>query len=172
MIIGISKENGDRILENFLVGASKVNGSVECAKESIEIMDKFDDSQLIVSLLVSNSIRSLGQIPERVVDFEVEVLSALTTMFTTCDESDIPAEFEYLFLGTEDEVLEVVSHALGVDKSKLSLASSSMELEEWDSLGHIAIIQDIQNKFEGRYEETGKLASAITVEEIWKILNS
>jgi hypothetical protein len=109
MIIGISKENGDRILENFLVGASKVNGSVECAKESIEIMDKFEDSQLIVSLLVSNSIRSLGQIPERVVNFEVEVLSALTTMFTTCDESDIPAEFEDLFLGTEDEVLDKVS---------------------------------------------------------------
>jgi hypothetical protein len=108
MIIGISKENGDRILENFLIGASKENGSVECAKESIEIMDKFDDSQLIVSLLVSNSIRSLGQIPERVIDFEIEVLSALTTMFTTCDEVDIPAEFEDLFLGTEDEVLDKV----------------------------------------------------------------
>ena len=108
MIIGISKEDGDRILENFLIGASKDNGSVECAKESIEIMDRFEDSQLIVSLIVSNSMRKSGQIPERVIDFEVEILSALTTMFNTCDEPKIPVEFGKLFSGTEEEVLDKV----------------------------------------------------------------
>ena len=108
MIIGINKEDGDRILENFLIGASKENGSIECAKESIKIMDKFEDSQLIVSLIISISLRNAGQIPESIVDFEVNILSALTTMFSTCDESDIPAEFNDLFLGTDDEVLDKV----------------------------------------------------------------
>ena len=104
MIIGISKEDGDRILENFLVDASKKNGSVECAKESMRIMDRFDDSQLIVSLIISNSMRNAKQMPERVIDFEVEILSALTTMFSTCDETEIPVEFGKLFSGTEEEV--------------------------------------------------------------------
>lgn len=108
MIIGISKEDGDRILENFLVDASKKNGSVECAKESMRIMDRFDDSQLIVSVIISNSMRGGGQIPQRVVDFEVEILSALTTMFSTCDEEEIPVEFGKLFSGTEEEVLDKV----------------------------------------------------------------
>ena len=108
MIIGISKEDGDRILENFLVDASKKNGSVECAKESMKIMDRFDDSQLIVSLIISNSMRNAKQMPERVIDFEVEILSALTTMFSTCDKEEIPVEFGKLFSGTEEEVLDKV----------------------------------------------------------------
>lgn len=108
MIIGISKEDGDRILENFLIGASKDNGSVECAKESIKIMDRFDDSQLIVSLIISNSMRKSGQIPERVINFEVEILYALTTMFSTCNKPEIPVELEDLFSGTEEEVLDKV----------------------------------------------------------------
>ena len=108
MIIGISKEDGDRILENFLIDASKKNGSVECAKESMKIMDRFDDSQLIVSLIISNSMRNAKQMPERVIDFEVEILSALTTMFSTCDKEEIPVEFGKLFSGTEEEVLDKV----------------------------------------------------------------
>ena len=46
--------------------------------------------------------------PERVIDFEVEILSALTTMFSTCDEEEIPVEFGKLFSGTEEEVLDKV----------------------------------------------------------------
>jgi hypothetical protein len=71
-------------------------------------MDRFEDSQLIVSLIVSNSMRKSGQIPERVIDFEVEILSALTTMFSTCNVPEIPLEFEDLFSGTEEEVLDKV----------------------------------------------------------------
>jgi hypothetical protein len=108
MIIGISKEDGDRILENFLVGASKMNGSVECAKESIKIMDSFDDSQLIVSIIVSNSMRRDGQVSEDSINFEVDILSALTTMYNTCTEAEIPIQFGSLFSGTEDEVLDKV----------------------------------------------------------------
>lgn len=108
MIVGINKEDGDRILEDFLVRATKENGSVECAKESIKIMDEFETSQLIISLIISNSIRKTGKIPERVINFEIEILSALTTMFNTCDEPEIPIEFGKLFSGTEDEVLDKV----------------------------------------------------------------
>ena len=67
MMIQISKEDGDRILENFLISASKENGSVECAKESIEIMNEFDDSNLIVHTLISNSIRNNGKISDDII---------------------------------------------------------------------------------------------------------
>lgn len=107
-MIGISKEDGDRILENFLIGASKENGSVECAKESIEIMDKFEDSSLIVHTIISSSMRNQGQIPEEVIDFEVDILLAIVNMYSTCTESEIPVQFDNLFSGTQDEILDNV----------------------------------------------------------------
>lgn len=108
MIIGITKEDGDRILENFLVGASKANGTVKCAEESIKIMEKFEDSQLIVSVVITNAMRNAGEISKDVVDFEVEILSAITTMYSTCNEADIPVQFGSLFSGSEDEILDKV----------------------------------------------------------------
>jgi hypothetical protein len=108
MTIHISKEDGDRILENFLISASKENGSVECAKESIQIMDEFDDSNLIVQTLISSSIRNSGKISDDIIDFEVDVLSAIATMYSTCKKSEIPIQFEDLFSGSEDEILDKV----------------------------------------------------------------
>jgi hypothetical protein len=108
MDLVISKEDGDRILENFLVGASKENGSVKCAEESIKILDEFCDSKLIIYVLIKESLRRTGQIKEVVACFEASMLSAITTIYNNCDREDIPIQFEDLFHGTENEVLEKV----------------------------------------------------------------
>jgi hypothetical protein len=108
MKIGITKDDGDRLLENFLIGASKANGSIECAEESIKIMDRFEDSQLIVSVVITNAMRNAGEVYKDVIDFEVEILSAITTMYSTCTEDEIPVQFGSLFSGTEDEILDKV----------------------------------------------------------------
>jgi hypothetical protein len=109
MIVGISKEDGDRVLTDFLVNASKKNGAKECAEESYKIMDDFNDSQLVISIIISESLRESKQFPEDIRKFEVQIMSALATLFSTCDKSDVPHQFKDLFFGTEDEVTDKVS---------------------------------------------------------------
>jgi acyl carrier protein len=73
---------------------------------------------------------------------------------------------------TEKELISLVANALVVDETLLSLDTSTSDLDEWDSLGHIALIQEIEKSFEGRYTPSGKLASAISIKELLDALNS
>jgi hypothetical protein len=109
MIIGITKEDGDRMLTDFLVKIAKIDGTKECAEESFQIMDDFNDSQLIVSIIVADAFKQKGHIPEKIGVFQNNILSALATMFVTCDKEEVPKEFGDLFLGSDEEVLEKVN---------------------------------------------------------------
>ena len=109
MIVGISKEDGDRMLTDFLVDVSKRNGTKECAEECYKIMDDFNDSQLIISIIISESIRESKQVPKEISDFEIQIMSALSTIFQTVDKGDVPSQFKDLFFGTEDEVTDKVA---------------------------------------------------------------
>jgi hypothetical protein len=109
MMIGISKDDGDKIITEFLVQATKENGTKRCAEESLKLMDDFNDSQILVSILLINSMMQQGMIPEHVIDFETRIISALSTMFTTCDKSEIPIQLQDLFEGTDDEIIDRVS---------------------------------------------------------------
>lgn len=111
MMIGISKDDGDKILTEFLVQATKENGTKRCAEESLKIMDDFNDSQILVSILLINSMMQQNMIPEHVIDFEIKIISALSTMFTTCDKSEIPTQLKDLFEGTEDEIIDRISRS-------------------------------------------------------------
>jgi hypothetical protein len=116
-MMGMSKEDGDRLLEDFLLDASKKNGAKECAEESYRLMENEADSQLVISLVVSESFRRAGKIPKDFAVFETNILSAIATMYTTCDKTDIPFQFKDLFFGTEEEIVNKV----GKDK-KLNFA--------------------------------------------------
>jgi hypothetical protein len=111
MMIGISKDDGDKIIMEFLVQATKENGTKRCAEESIKIMDDFNDSQLVISILLVNSMLEQGLIPEHVTDFETRIISALSTMFATCDKSDVPIQLQDLFEGTDEEIIDKVSRS-------------------------------------------------------------
>lgn len=108
MMLGISKEDGDRILEDFLLDASRRNGTKECAEESYRLMEDMSDSQLVISIIISESLKKAGNIPEDIGVFETNILSALATMYTTCDKSEVPFQFKNLFFGTEDEIVNKV----------------------------------------------------------------
>jgi len=73
---------------------------------------------------------------------------------------------------TEKELISLVANTLGVDEALLSLDTSTSDLDEWDSLGHIALLQEIDKSFEGRYTPSGKLASSISIRELLDALNS
>lgn len=118
MITGaISKEDADRILEDFLLDASKRLGTKECAQESYRLMENELDSQLVISIIISESLRRARKVPKDVGVFETNILSAIATMYTTCDENEVPFQFKDLFFGTDEEVINKV----GKDK-KLNFA--------------------------------------------------
>ena len=108
-MIGISKDDGDKIITEFLVQATKENGTKRCAEESLKIMEDFNDSQMVISILLVNSMLQQGMIPEHVTDFETRIISALSTMFTTCDDSEIQIQLQDLFEGTDDVIIDRVS---------------------------------------------------------------
>jgi hypothetical protein len=112
-MMGMSKEDGDRLLEDFLLNASKSNGTKECAEESYRLMENEADSQLIIS----ESLRRARKVPKDFAVFETNILSAIASMYTTCDKTDIPFQFKDLFFGTEEEIVNKV----GKDK-KLNFA--------------------------------------------------
>ena len=108
MIGIIDKENGDKMLLDFLLEVSKNNGTKRCAEESIKVMDNFVDSQFLLSIVFMLSLKGRNLIPQHVLDFERQTISALSTMFTTCDVEDIPIPLREMFEGTDDEVIEKV----------------------------------------------------------------
>lgn len=108
MMRGISKEEGDQILEEFLVHVSKTNGTKRCAEESFKIMDNFVDSQLLISIIMMNSMKKQGMIPEQITDFERQILSALATMFSCAEKEDVPIQLQDLFEGNDEEIFEKV----------------------------------------------------------------
>lgn len=105
----LDKEDGDKMLLDFLLEITKNNGTKRCAEESIKIMDNFPDSQLLLSIILVQSLRGQKLIPEYVLDFETQIISALSTIFTTCEVADIPIPLREIFEGTDEEVIEKVN---------------------------------------------------------------
>lgn len=108
MMIGINKEDGDKILEEFLIHISKSNGTKRCAEESFKLMDNFPDSQLVISIIMINSMKEQGIIPEHVTDFERQIISALATIFSDAEKEHIPIQLQGIFDGTEEQIIEKV----------------------------------------------------------------
>jgi hypothetical protein len=110
-MIAIKKEDGDKILEEFLVQASKINQTKRCAEESFKIMDNSADSQFVISTIIINSIRQQGMFPEYVTDFERQVISALATVFSDAEKEHIPIQLQGIFQGTEEQIIENVRNS-------------------------------------------------------------
>jgi hypothetical protein len=62
---------------------------------------------LLLSLCLSK-----GHIPQHVITFENQILSALSTMYTSCDKEDVPIQLQGMFNGTDDEVCDRVGKSL------------------------------------------------------------
>jgi hypothetical protein len=133
MMIGISKEDGDKILEEFLIQVSKKNGSKRCAEESFKIMDNFSDSQLIISFLMINSMKQQGMIPTHITDFERQIISALTTMFSSADKEDIPIQLQGVFDGTEDEIVKKVMRSNKINFAVQQFVSAYYHFDLFES---------------------------------------
>lgn len=66
----------------------------------------------------------------------------------------------------EKEIFKTIAIALDVDASQINIDTNSNELEEWDSLGHLSLLMELDKAFNDISEKAPQLASASTVKEI------
>lgn len=69
-----------------------------------------------------------------------------------------------------DQLFELIGIAIGVDKEKLTMESKSSDFPEWDSLGHINVLMALQEHYGDSYQEDPALASAVSIKEIFDVL--
>ena len=73
---------------------------------------------------------------------------------------------------TSEKVISEIAAALEISLDRVGLKSTSSDLEEWDSLGHLSILSRLDSVFDNVTEKIPELASAGSVEEIVRLLNS
>lgn len=71
-----------------------------------------------------------------------------------------------------DILIKEIALALEVPEHQISIDSDSSSIEVWDSLGHISILARLDLVFENVTERIPDLASAMSVKEIHKLMNS
>lgn len=71
---------------------------------------------------------------------------------------------------TETEILEIIAKALNVNANGLTVDSSSDNVDEWDSLGHLGVLVALDKAFDGKLAGISKMATADSVTKIIQIL--
>jgi hypothetical protein len=67
-------------------------------------------------------------------------------------------------------VLNLVANALEVDENLITGNSSSETIEQWDSLGQISILAQLDDTYPNVTERIPQLATATSVSEILRLL--
>lgn len=70
-----------------------------------------------------------------------------------------------------EQIVEEIATALEISPNSIGVATTSSDIEEWDSLGHISILSRLDAIFDNVTERIPELASAASVKEILKLLN-
>ncbi len=72
----------------------------------------------------------------------------------------------------EQEVVELIANALEIDAKSLTLESTSNDVEEWDSLGHLAILRDLDKFYGGKIAGIKEMAQVDSVGKILQLLKN
>jgi acyl carrier protein len=73
---------------------------------------------------------------------------------------------------TQEDVISIIANALNVKSGDITTASSSSNIENWDSLGHLSVLIALDKMFAGKVAEIGEMAEADAVEKIITLLKS
>ena len=65
---------------------------------------------------------------------------------------------------------KIIAKSLKVDLSKINDNSSSKNLDEWDSLGHLTILMSLDKKFKGKLNSISELSTCDSFKKIYKTL--
>ena len=72
---------------------------------------------------------------------------------------------------TEKDILELIKAALNL-KHDIGSDAKMGDIEEWDSLGHLAVLSALDRKFDGKVAALSDIAVADSVEKIMTVLKS
>ena len=71
---------------------------------------------------------------------------------------------------SEQDILKIIQNALELEEGALSLESSMENLDVWDSMGHLGILAQLDQAFDGKVADIQELAAADSAEKIIQIL--
>lgn len=69
-------------------------------------------------------------------------------------------------------VEEIIERALKLKPGSIKDEDSAKTISEWDSLGHLKVLTELDIEFDGKLAEIGALAEAKSVKEIKEILRA
>jgi acyl carrier protein len=70
----------------------------------------------------------------------------------------------------EASLIGIVSDALNINPEDLTLSSTSSEIENWDSLGHLNILVKLDRYLSGMTTEISELPEAESIKDLYDIL--
>lgn len=73
---------------------------------------------------------------------------------------------------TVEQLCSEIASALEVAHGAVNLDTQSVDLEEWDSLGHITILTRLDDLLDNISERLPALAEATSVREMWDLIRS
>ena len=65
----------------------------------------------------------------------------------------------------------LIAKSLDVDVEKINMDTQSSDIDDWDSLGHLTILMDLEAAFPKEYNSDPRMASVTSVKEIIDILS-
>ena len=73
---------------------------------------------------------------------------------------------------TKKEVFNCIAKALKVNLKKINIDSNSDNIENWDSLGQLNIMIELDKKLKGKTFKIDKIANAYSSKKLIKLLKS
>ena len=71
---------------------------------------------------------------------------------------------------TEEDVIKVIQEALELSDGDISIDSVADEIPDWDSLGHLAILSNLDEYFEGKVASIEELATVDNIKDLLQLL--
>ena len=69
-----------------------------------------------------------------------------------------------------NKIIKIVAKSIKVKEKNISLTSKIGDFEDWDSLGHLKILSEIDKITKGKASLIGNLAQKDSVSNIYKVL--
>jgi acyl carrier protein len=66
----------------------------------------------------------------------------------------------------KEDIKKLIGKALEVDAKKIDDNSSSANVDNWDSLGHLSILVALDKKFNGKISSISSFSTADSIEKI------
>ena len=71
---------------------------------------------------------------------------------------------------SQKDVISCISKALKIPSKKIKITSSDIDIEQWDSLGHLNILLNLDKKLKGKVIKIKSIYEAYSVKKIISIL--